>query len=94
MRSNATWWVFDRPLKRERLLSPASSLVCSGFVQTMLQKAKFGGGAFVLTVAFAVPSGVLAAGVFGGSAREYIRGRRSASQSDTIRAGPCARMNS
>lgn len=70
------WWVFDRPLGRDWLFVVGLALGALALIETVLRRADFGGAVFVITVLLAIPSGVMAAGVFGGTLREFFRGRR------------------
>lgn len=66
------WWVFDRPLSRDWLFVAGLALGTFGPVVTLLGRVDFGSVALLL----ALPSGVLTAGIFGGTLREFLRGRR------------------
>jgi hypothetical protein len=48
------------------------------WIRTIAERDRYGAAAFVLTLVIAVPSGVLAAGLFGGTIREFVRGQRGA----------------
>ncbi|MDQ4096907.1 MAG: hypothetical protein M3144_03425 [Actinomycetota bacterium] len=78
MSSERRWWVFDRPLGRDWLFVTGVIAGALALVLTLFNRDDYGAGAFVLTLLLAVPSGILAAGTFGGTIREFVRGRRSA----------------
>jgi YD repeat-containing protein len=80
VQADTSWWVFDRPIARDWLFILGVAVGVLAMIRTVVQRDRFGSAAFVLTFVLAVPNGVLAAGVFGGTFREYVRGRRGTSR--------------
>jgi hypothetical protein len=80
VQAETSWWVFDRPIVRDWLFVAGVIVGVLSMFRTLVQRGRFGATALVLTVVLAIPSGILAAGVFGGTAREFVRGRRGASR--------------
>jgi hypothetical protein len=70
-----SWWVFDRPLMRDWLFLVGLVLGAVAVVQLIRDADEFGAVALVLAVVTGIPTGVLLAGILGGTVREYVRGR-------------------
>jgi len=80
VQAETSWWVFDRPIARDWLFIVGVTVGVLSMLRAVVQSDQSGVAAFLLTVVLAVPSGVLAAGVFGGTVREFVRGRRGTSR--------------
>ncbi len=72
------WWVFRRPLLKDWLFLVGVALGLAAIVRTIVQADQLGALTIVLNVLFAVPAGVLFAGILGGIIREYRRGKSTA----------------
>ena len=80
MPADTWWWVFDRPLYRDWLFIAGLVLSLLGMIWMVVRSNEVGAAAFVVSMALAAPSGVLATGLIGGTVREYLRGRRGISR--------------
>lgn len=69
------WWIFDRPLFRDPLFVAAMVVGVAALLGIIGARDEYGSAAFVISLATAVPSAVLAVGVTAGSIREFLRGR-------------------
>ena len=76
MPADNSWWVFDRPLHRDWLFIAGLVVSLLGMIWIVVRSDEVGAAAFVVSIAMAAPSGVLATGLIGGTVREYLRGRR------------------
>jgi hypothetical protein len=76
MEDRGRWWVFDRPLWRDRLFVIGIGVGLISVVSVILLRDEYGTGAFVFALLTSLPAGVFASGVVIGTPREYLRGRR------------------
>ena len=73
------WWVYDRPLLRDPMFVVAVVLGMVRALGVLLDRDRYGAGAFLLTILLAVPAAIAGIGIVGGIGREFVRGRRRGS---------------
>jgi hypothetical protein len=70
------WWVYKRPFLRDRLFIVGLVLGVVNLAFAVASVEGMGWLAAVLRLLFAVPSGILVVGIFGGIVRDFRTGRR------------------
>lgn len=74
------WWVFDRPLMRDRLFECGLLLGLAFAAKAVFLAVDDGAATVVVNAIAAIPSSILLTGIVGGSIREYVRARRQPSE--------------
>lgn len=75
--SEGRWWVFKRPVLHDRLFVAGLVVGCGVLVATTLKLTEMGWLAAAASLFLALPGGLLAVGIVGGTVREYRSGRRA-----------------